>query len=174
MIWGLLFLGLSVLWLILAWPTLKTPSPRGALRFLVFEGVLGLIVLGAPFWFLDAFSWRQIASWALLTASLALAVDAFIMLHGFGAPQAGIETTQQLVERGVYRWIRHPLYLSLFVLGAGAWLKHPEVCGALILLALAGLVAAVGRIEEGENLQRFGEAYRGYMSRTWRFIPRVY
>ncbi|MCX6072296.1 MAG: isoprenylcysteine carboxylmethyltransferase family protein [Chloroflexi bacterium] len=174
MIWPLLFVGLSLLLLVLAWPTLRTPSPRGVTRFLVFEAVLGLVVLGAPSWFLDAFFWRQILSWVLLTASLALAIDAFVMLHRFGAPKAGIETTEQLVERGVYRWIRHPLYFSLFLLGAGAWLKHADGWGALILLALAGLVAATGRIEEAENLRRFGEAYRTYMSRTCRFIPWIY
>lgn len=174
MIGAALFIGLSLLLLVLAWPTLRTPSPRGVIRFLVFEAVLGLTVLGAPNWFLEAFSWRQILSWLLLVGSLALAIGAFIMLHRFGAPQAGIETTQHLVERGVYRWIRHPLYCSLFVFGAGAWLKHPDLWGAAILLALAGLVVATARIEEGENLQRFGEMYRAYMSRTRRFIPRVY
>jgi len=174
MVWVLLYVGLSLLLLILAWPALRTRSPRGVVRFLVFEAVLGLTVLGAPAWFLDAFSWRQILSWTLLFASLAVAIDAFVMLHRFGAPSAGIESTQQLVERGVYRWIRHPLYFSLFLFGTGAWLKHPDGWGALILLALAALVAATGRIEEEENLQRFGEAYRTYMSRTWRFIPRVY
>jgi protein-S-isoprenylcysteine O-methyltransferase Ste14 len=174
MIWVLLFLGLSLLLLILAWPTLRTRSPRGVLRFLLFEAVLGLIVLGAPTWFLDAFSWRQILSWVLLAASLALALEAFVMLHRFGAPTGGIETTRQLVDRGVYRRMRHPLYFSLFLLGAGAWLKHPDVWGGLMLLALAGLVIATARIEEEENLQRFGEAYRAYRSRTWRFLPWVY
>lgn len=174
MIWPLLFVGLSLLLLILAWPTLRMPSPRGVLRFLVFEAVLGLIVLGAPSWFLDPFSWRQIPSWILLAASLVLASHGFSMLHRYGAPQAGIESTRQLVDQGVYRWIRHPLYFSLFLIGAGAWLKHPDAWGAVVLLALAGLVAATARVEEGENLRRFGDAYRAYMSRTWRFIPRVY
>jgi protein-S-isoprenylcysteine O-methyltransferase Ste14 len=96
------------------------------------------------------------------------------MLHRYGAPRAGIESTQQLVARGVYRWIRHPLYFSLFVFGVGAWLKRPDIWGAVILLALGGLVTAPSRIEEDENLQRFGEAYRSYMQRTWRFIPWLY
>jgi protein-S-isoprenylcysteine O-methyltransferase Ste14 len=174
MIWVSLFVGLSLLLLILAWPTLRTRSPRGVLRFLVFEAVLGLIVLGAPSWLLDAVSWRQILSWALLAASLVLALDGFVALRRFGAPTAGIETTQQLVDRGAYRWIRHPLYFSLFLLGAGAWLKDPNAWGGLILLALAGLVAATARVEEEENLQRFGQPYRAYMSRTWRFLPWVY
>ena len=172
--WVLLFLGLSLLLGILAWPTLKTPSPRGVTRLLVFEAVLGLVVRGAPSWFAEALSSRQIASWLLLAASSVLAIHAFRMLHRYGAPRAGIESTQELVQRGAYRWIRHPLYLSLFLLGAGAWLKRPDVWGALVLLALAGLVTATGRFEEDENLQRFGEAYRTYMGSTWRFIPWVY
>jgi protein-S-isoprenylcysteine O-methyltransferase Ste14 len=135
---------------------------------------LGLIVLGAPSWFFEPCSVRQILSWFLLAASLALATDAFLMLHRHGAPRVGIESTQQVVERGVYRWVRHPLYFSLFVLGAGAWLKHPDAWGGLILLALAGLVTATARVEEEENLLRFGDAYRAYMARSWRFIPGVY
>lgn len=174
MIWAALFGVLSLLLLLVAWPTLRTRSPRGVLRFLVFEGVLGLIVLGAPRWFIDALSWRQIVSWILLAGSAILAASGFLALHRFGAPQSGIETTQLLVEQGIYRWIRHPLYFSLFVFGAGAWLKRPEAWGALTLAALLGLVLAIARIEEGENLQRFGEAYRAYMGRTRRFIPRVY
>jgi protein-S-isoprenylcysteine O-methyltransferase Ste14 len=174
MLEGALFVGLSLLLLVLGWRTLKTPSPRGVLRFLAFEASLGLTVLAARTWFLDALSWRQIASWVLLAASLALAVQAIVLLHRFGAPQDGIEGTQQLVERGVYRWIRHPLYFSLVVFGLGAWLKRPEVWGGLILLTLAALVAALARVEEEENLQRFGDAYRAYLGRTWRFIPRVY
>ena len=174
MLEGALFIGLSLLLLVLTWRTLNPPSSRAVLRFLAFEATLGLTVLAAPTWFLDPLSWRQIASWILLAASLALAVHAIVLLHRFGAPRDGIEGTQQLVERGVYRWIRHPLYFSLVVLGLGAWLKRPEVWGGLILLALAALVTAVAHVEEEENLQRFGEAYRAYMGRTWRFMPRLY
>jgi len=30
------------------------------------------------------------------------------------------------------------------------------------------------RIEEGHNLERFGEDYREYMERTSRFLPYIY
>ncbi len=96
------------------------------------------------------------------------------MLHRHGDPEAGIETTRLLVERGAYRMIRHPLYASLLLAGAGAWLKRPIAWGGVVLLVLAGLLAVVARIEEGENLVRFGPAYREYMRRTWRFVPWIY
>jgi protein-S-isoprenylcysteine O-methyltransferase Ste14 len=173
MVWGSLFILLSLLLGLLAWHTLMPPSPRGVVRFLLFESVLGLIVLAAPFWFLEPLSLQQVLSWILLAASLFLAIDAFVMLRKHGAPRAGIEGTRQLVEKGVYRWIRHPLYFSLFLLGAGAWLKHADLWGSLLLLALAGLVGATSRFEEDENLRRFGDVYRSYMGHTWRFIPWV-
>ena len=174
MLWPLFFAALSLILLALAWPTLRTPSRRGLFRFLSFEALLGLIVLGAPAWFLDPWAVRQLVSWALLAASLGLAIHGFAMLHRFGAPQAGIESTRRLVERGAYRTIRHPLYFSLLLAGAGAWLKHPAAWGGVVLLVLAGLLAGTARLEEDENLRRFGEAYRDYMRRTWRFVPWVY
>ncbi len=174
MLWTMLFAALSLILLILARPTLRTPSRRGPLRFLAFEALLGLVVLGAPGWFVDPWSARQLVSWALLAASAALAIHGFVTLHRHGDPEAGIETTRLLVERGAYRMIRHPLYASLLLAGAGAWLKRPIAWGGVVLLALAGLLAVVARIEEGENLLRFGPAYRAYIRRTWRFVPWLY
>jgi len=174
MFWLSLFAALSLILLVLAWPTLRTPSRRGPLRFLAFEALLGLIVLGAPDWFVDPFSARQLASWALLAASAALAIHGFVMLHRHGEPESGIESTRQLVERGAYRMIRHPLYGSLLLAGVGAWLKRPIAWGGIVLLVLAVLLAVIARMEEGENLARFGPAYREYMRRTRRFIPWIY
>jgi len=80
-LWLSLFAALSLALLMLAWPTLRTPSRRGPLRFLAFEALLGLVVMGAPAWFVDPWAVRQMASWALLAAgSLAIAgVFAFLL-----------------------------------------------------------------------------------------------
>lgn len=174
MLWPSLFAALSLILLVLAWPTLRTPSRRGPLRFLAFEALLGLIVLGAPAWFDDPWSARQVASWVLLAASAALAIHGFVMLHRHGEPERGIETTRHLVERGAYRVIRHPLYGSLLLVGVGAWLKRPNAWGGVVVLVLAGLLGLVARTEEDENLRRFGPVYREYMRRTWRFVPWIY
>ena len=173
-LWLSLFAALSLALLMLAWPTLRTPSRRGPLRFLAFEALLGLVVMGAPAWFVDPWSVRQMSSWAMLAGSAVLAIHGFVMLHRHGAPEAGIETTRQLVERGVYRILRHPLYASLLLAGVGAWLKRPIAWGGVLLLTLAGLLGVIARIEEGENLRRFGVVYREYMRRTWRFVPWIY
>ncbi len=80
----------------------------------------------------------------------------------------------QLVTKGPYRWIRHPLYagalLELFLLGilAGNW----------FMLALWALGAFVFRFvvipKEEANLTRvFGDEYKEYMGRTGALLPRL-
>jgi len=76
-----------------------------------------------------------------------------------------------VVAVGPYRYIRHPMYCSLLLLGVGAFLKNPSFPGLLILLVLGGFVYVTGRIEEAENVAKFGEEYLAYMDKTKMFIP---
>jgi len=77
-----------------------------------------------------------------------------------------------LVTTGPYHWIRHPFYASTALsvtangLAAANW----------FLLAMGWLTVALmvirTRKEEELLVVRFGAAYRSYMERTGRFIPR--
>jgi protein-S-isoprenylcysteine O-methyltransferase Ste14 len=109
-----------------------------------------------------------------LTGSLILALHGFILLRSRGAPTAGIETTTAIVRSGAYRWIRHPLYGSLMLFALGAFLKGPSVLGLVLMAIVLVSLMMTAAVEEKENLQRFGAAYRGYMAETKRFIPFVY
>jgi protein-S-isoprenylcysteine O-methyltransferase Ste14 len=139
-----------------------------------------LILLNAPVWFRDPFSIRQLLSWLLGAASIALAIEGFRLLRVLGQPSRAdaqgsnfaFENTTALVTAGVYRFIRHPMYASLLALAGCAYLKDPAR-GASILFALAAAVflIATALAEERENLARFGDAYLGYMKRTRRFVP---
>jgi protein-S-isoprenylcysteine O-methyltransferase Ste14 len=157
--------------LIALWRTLGKGWTHAVPRLAAFEAILGLVFVNAPTWFVAPFILRQVCSWTLLVASLLLALHGFRLLSAEGAPMRGIESTTTVVRRGAYRYIRHPLYLSLMLFAAGTFLKGPGVvtCG-LLLLAIGGL-ALTALAEERENLERFGEAYRDYMRATKRFIP---
>ncbi len=78
-----------------------------------------------------------------------------------------------LITRGPYRWVRHPFYVAL-ALGVTA----NAVVTANWFFALMGAVSIVlfairTRTEEEKLVERFGDAYRNYMQRTGRFIPRM-
>jgi protein-S-isoprenylcysteine O-methyltransferase Ste14 len=77
------------------------------------------------------------------------------------------------VTSGPYRWVRHPFYdcVALCVLAnsvvAANWFLFST--GGLAV----GLMVVRTRKEEEKLLARFGDAYRAYMERTGRFLPRL-
>ncbi len=79
----------------------------------------------------------------------------------------------ELVTHGPYRWIRHPLYttaaIGIFALGLVAANWFMLVMILLIMMTLPALAAK----EEALLMEKFGEAYREYMQRTGRFLPRL-
>ena len=158
-------------WHFLSWGSLRKPRSRGFFRFLTFESILALILLNVDYWFRSPFSALQVVSWLLLILSLIMAVHGFYMLRKVGKPGAGVENTTTLITRGAYRYIRHPLYSSLLLLGLGVFLKHPSfLTGGLIMVIFVFLLTSA-RIEETENLQKFGAEYASYMKTTRMFIP---
>jgi protein-S-isoprenylcysteine O-methyltransferase Ste14 len=143
-------------------------------RFIVFEGALGLVLLNADRWFRDPLSFRQLAAWTVLAVSLALAIHGFYLLRAAGSPQGDFESTTRLITTGAYGYIRHPMYCSLLLLGLGAFLKKPSVPGLLIFLVLGGFAYVTARVEEAENIMRFGPEYLSYIKRTKMFIPFIF
>ena len=140
-------------------------------RFFAFESLLILVILNSDAWFHDPFSLVQVISWFFLFCSLILAIHGFWLLRVAGSPNRDIEDTTELVTTGAYRYIRHPLYGSLFLGGIGAFLKAPGIYGLLLLLLLFIFSYLTARVEEQDNLQKFGSEYRAYMEKTKMFIP---
>lgn len=83
------------------------------------------------------------------------------------------ERTTVLVTWGIYRYIRHPMYASLFFLCWGFFFRAPSLAGGVLAAAASVLLWVAAIVEEAENIAYFGDAYRQYMKRTWRFLPHV-
>jgi protein-S-isoprenylcysteine O-methyltransferase Ste14 len=155
-----------------SWPFLRDPRSYGFFRFFAFEAILALILLNVEGWFQNPLSDHQIVSWVLLGVSLFMAVHGFYLLGKIGkAKHYNIEETTTLVMAGAYRYIRHPLYSSLLFLGWGVFFKGPSLVGIILVVAASAFVTATAKVEEKENLRKFGAAYAEYMKRTKMFIP---
>ncbi len=150
---------------------LRSPRAHGFHRFFAFEALLALILVNADAWFEDPLSARQCVSWALLLASITLAAHGFHLLRIAGRPRGSLEDTTELVSRGAYRWIRHPLYGSLLLLAWGAFLKDVSVVSGGLVVAASGFLVTTARVEEAENVRKFGAPYTAYMRRTKMFLP---
>ena len=167
----ILFAVLSAGIVFLSRKSLFSLRTHGFFRFFAFECLLGLVLLNADYWFRRPFSPPQLLSWLLLAGSLAMAAHGFYLLKVTGKPRQGIEDTTVLVRRGAYRYIRHPLYTSLILLGWGAFLKDVSLFSTAFVLLDTAFVYITARIEETENREKFGASYEQYMKSTKMFIP---
>jgi Putative protein-S-isoprenylcysteine methyltransferase len=162
----------TILIIVFSWFfSIKEKRYHGITRFFAFESIFVLLLLNYRCWFRDPFSLHQIISWILLFGSVYPGLAGYLLLKRKGKSERSFENTTALVKSGIYRYIRHPLYCSLFVLGTGIMFKDTGnlqlVLGAINLIA----VYLTSRIEEKEMIARFGDIYRQYMRETKMFIP---
>ena len=78
----------------------------------------------------------------------------------------------RLITHGVYRRVRHPMYVALFSYAVGQALVLPNwVAGPSYFVAFAILFAYRVGAEERMMLEEFGDEYTAYMTRTKRLVP---
>jgi protein-S-isoprenylcysteine O-methyltransferase Ste14 len=81
----------------------------------------------------------------------------------------------RLITQGVYRHIRHPMYLAIALYSIGQALVIPNwMAGPSNLIAFAILLALRLRAEETMMVEEFGDEYAAYSARTKCFIPGVW
>lgn len=118
-----------------------------------------------------AFFWVGLA---VLIAGSLLRRHCFKMLGQYFTYDVQVGAEQPVIERGAYRWVRHPSYTAgiLMFLGIGLALGN----WVSLTLLLATVVAAYAyrvRVEERALLASMGDRYAAYVKRTRRFIPFV-
>jgi protein-S-isoprenylcysteine O-methyltransferase Ste14 len=164
----------TVVLLVFSWFfSVKHQRYHGIPRFFAFESIFILTALNAGIWFHDPLSLYQVISWIFLAVSAYMGIAGFLLLVKRGKPGKDVEATTVLVKSNIYKYIRHPLYMSLILLGIGIMLKDP---GSLqLILGAVNLIALyfTARIEEREMVDKFGKVYSDYIQETWMFIPMV-
>ena len=84
-----------------------------------------------------------------------------------------IHSEQKLVDYGIYRRIRHPMYSAIFLSTFGqALLMQNWLAGFSAIPAFAALYFTRVPQEEAMMVKRFGDEYQDYKKRTGRLVPR--
>jgi len=79
-----------------------------------------------------------------------------------------------LVVGGLYRYVRHPIYLGTFIRLIAIPVFTSSLPGfVLAMLSIPVLNYRIG-LEEGMLIEEFGEEYERYRERTWRLFPYIY
>ncbi len=162
----------SIVIIVFSWfYSVKGKRYHGIPRLFAFESIMILFLLNITHWFSTPFSWNQIIALLLLVLSAWVGIAGYVTLYRKGKAEGDFENTTVLVKSGVYGMIRHPLYLSLFLIGTSIMmikLSLPSIIAGLVNLTAIGITAYV---EEKEMVEKFGQQYLDYMKETKMFIP---
>ena len=108
---------------------------------------------------------------ALCVAGVALAIWARAILGANWSAQVQIKQGHELIQRGPYALIRHPIYTGLILLFAGNAVMVGDWRG---VLAVAIVTVSFWRkylLEETLLAQEFGQSYIDYRKRTYPLFP---
>jgi protein-S-isoprenylcysteine O-methyltransferase Ste14 len=87
-------------------------------------------------------------------------------------PTLEISPQQELVTRGPYAFVRHPLYAAfLLMLASTGLLAANWFIGVVGVLLIASITVVRIPAEEAQLEERFGERYREYRRRTSALLP---
>jgi protein-S-isoprenylcysteine O-methyltransferase len=132
------------------------------------EGVIGLFDFPET-------GWIRPAAIGLFAAGLAVRWWAIVTLGRFFTVDVVIEKDHELVERGPFRWVRHPSYTGVLVAFMGwAMTLGNWVPLGLVMVPIFVAFARRMKVEEEALRGALGERYVEYMKRTKRLIPGLY
>ena len=113
------------------------------------------------------------AGLAVTIAGAALAVWARLFLGGNWSSAVTIKEDHQLVRRGPYAVVRHPIYSGLLLAAAGTAIALGEWRGLVaLILAFVGW-RLKSRVEERFMIEQFGAEYEAYERQVKALIPFV-
>ena len=147
-----------------------------------------IVIIGA---FLDLFAmvvlsvfdhrmgWSSVPAWLCLLGDVLIAAGiGFAMLvivqNNYAAATVTVEAGQFVASRGVYKFVRHPMYVGNVIMMVGIPLALGSYWG--LLLVIPGVLVLVSRIvDEEKMLTQELRGYREYMQRVrYRLLPYVW
>ncbi|HEX6679821.1 MAG TPA: isoprenylcysteine carboxylmethyltransferase family protein [Gaiellaceae bacterium] len=108
----------------------------------------------------------------LMCAGIAIRQWAVALLGELFTIDVRVHKGQSVIERGPYRWVRHPSYTGLILtfVGIGLALGNWAALIVLAVLPTAGLVVRI-RFEERALLAGLGEPYRRFAATRPHLFP---
>ena len=152
------------------WLLIK-PAVRSVteLPIIILLGVLG-----------EIFSWYSIplSPYSNIVGGVILFGALMVHMYCHRIHKQAHEHSQQireLVQRGIFFRIRHPMYLSLILMYLGLALAWGVIWMLVPAVFFSILTVFIAIREEAFMLQKFGSQYESYIQKVpWRFIPRIF
>jgi protein-S-isoprenylcysteine O-methyltransferase Ste14 len=117
--------------------------------------------------------WLRALGCLLALAGVAFAVRARQVLGENWSVAVQLKQGHELIERGPYRWVRHPIYSGLLLAFLGTAVLVGELRGLLALAIVAVSFWFKLQLEERWLGEQFGPAYADYRKRVKALVPGI-
>ena len=172
---------LLIVWLAMLFGRKSTKQSETA-----WERVQHVVPVLVAFWLLFESSWSVLdlrvvpetpaVLWVgVLLTALGVGISVWARLS-LGANWSGMVTLKkghELVRKGLYRWIRHPIYTGILLGFVGTALIKGHVRSWVGLAILWTSFYFKARREERFLRQEFGEGFEEHARRTGMFLPKL-
>ena len=159
--------------------SIKKLFQNGATYVLIQAGLLGILFLGPTDW-CGILSLSQIVSETLKMIALILfplgvliAIVAAIQLKRNLTPLPMPVEHGELIQTGLYAYVRHPIYLGV-ILMALAWFLHTQAVLTLVEFIAVMIFFEVKSRQEEYWMRQVYPEYAEYQRRTAKLVPRIY
>jgi len=142
-----------------------------AAYILLFDDGLSYSALGKKFIQVDARI--GVPGVTITAAGVALAIWARVYLGENWSATVTLKTDHELIDRGPYGIVRHPIYAGILVAMAGSALALGQMGGVIAFIVTAVGFYFKAKKEERCLLSEFGEDYRAYSKRTGMLLPKL-
>ena len=114
----------------------------------------------------------QYVSIIFFVSATSLIVSSFVSLKRIGKPKSGLEDTTRMIYRGIFKILRHPLYLGLSLVTIGFLFAYQAITLIIIGIVAIILFYIASKIEDNYNVSKFGREYIEYMNKVpmWNFF----
>ncbi len=146
--------------------------PLGDMGQIIF-GILFLIVWGTDSFFLKitTFPAAYLHVYVRLLLCILVTGLGFALLRSHATDYTKLGTS--VVREGPYRFIRHPIYMSVLLILLGLAISTLSVAGIFVWLLFFGFYDYISVYEESILSKKFGKEYTNYMQETPRWFPGV-
>ena len=171
--WGLLLL-ITVVYSIIFedWPQAKASLITNFIVTVPYLIVFGLYYLGGYAGTYGGNIGLRITGAVVLFCGMAVYISSHTSLQRSWSILASVKKTHCLVNTGLYRYIRHPMYASMFFIIPGSGLLISNYL-MIISTPIIGLIYYLRAKKEEELLVKNLPGYEGYINETRMFIPGV-
>lgn len=105
---------------------------------------------------------------------LGIAFSTFNKKEFLGLEQVSGKSNNKLVVKGIYAYVRHPLYTGTILVLIGVFFYLPTISLAIFCIITFIYIEIGSRLEEKKLIEEFGNEYVEYAETVKRYFPFLY